>query len=78
MVALLTEAFGENYNDCNKCSSRKNVINWDNTPRTAIATDKCNNSIFYSNIYGTYQNGFPSALDKKCAPGGGATTAYLE
>lgn len=68
MVALLTEAFGENQNDCNKCSSRKHVIDWDKWQFRPISTDKCKNSIFYSKKDGTYQNGF-IAHDKKCAPG---------
>ena len=65
MVATLKEAYG----NCDSCSSRQNVVDWDNwDPSIGPTKDQCDNSIFYSTSYGSYQNGFINN-EKKCTPG---------
>lgn len=51
MVASLIEAFGSIDPNCKHCSSRKNVIDWDNLDNNSSipsSRDECNQSIFYS------------------------------
>ena len=71
MVASLIEAFGNINPNCNSCSSRQNVVDWDTWyPNQGIGPtkDKCNKTIFFSKKYGSYQNGYINN-NNQCTPG---------
>lgn len=69
MVATLKEAFGNINPKCDKCTSRRNVFNWDDYYAQGISSthSQCENSIFYSKEHGSYQNGWWGG-DGKCRP----------
>ena len=71
MVASLIEAFGNINPYCDSCSSRQNVVDWDEWNQDSSigpTKDKCNKTIFFSEKYGSYQNGYINN-NNQCTPG---------